>query len=166
MGKNKLILSLIVLMIFAFGVWKFTVNTKSKITHEEESKVLTLVNLYYDRVKSKDYKGALEFVQLPQSSHSSTVESSSLYKNYAIDKAQDNDGQWFIKSDGKYGDVFYSKEEKRFGCEVIINVTYGDSSIGANEIVYLRRIDNDFKIVKIVTTDRYGYLRGPYIISI
>jgi hypothetical protein len=166
MGKNKLIFLLIVLMTFAFGVWKFTVNARSKITHEEESKVLTLVNLYYDRLESKDYKGALEFVQLPKSNRSSTVESSSPYESYEIDKLQGNDGQWFIKANGKYGHVFYSKEEKSFGCEVVIHATYGDSSIPTNEIVYLKRIGNDFKIVKIVTRDRYGCLRGPYVISI
>lgn len=162
MRKGKLILLITLLISFFLAVWIYKINVDSKLTSEENSKVITLVNSYYNNMMNKDYKAALDLVDITGSEYDKAFQTLSNSKGYVV-KQRLEGNHWVIPCNGRYDYVFYNKQSNCFGVETGANITYNDSTYQSTEDVFIKRKGKNFIIVKISTDDRFSYTRGPYL---
>jgi len=162
MRKRKLLLLIALLILFSFAAWIYKINVNSKLTSEEKSKVIALVNSYYDNMMNKDYKGALALVDLTRSEYDKALETLNSSKGYVVQQSLEGN-HWIIPCNGRYDYVAYDKQSNCFSVEAGANIIYKDSTYQSTEDVFIKRIGKNFKIVKICTDDRFGYIRGSYI---
>jgi hypothetical protein len=159
MGKKVKIIVGVVLII-ATSAWVYKVNASPKLTAEEKSKILRLINAYYNDMMNKEYGSALKLTDITTSEYDKTI--LELKSNdYSIKRSLEGTS-WIIPHNDR-DDVFYDKESIRFFIQTGVLITYKTESFEATENVYVRKVGNDFKIAKITTDDRFGYIRGSFV---
>jgi len=161
-GKGRLVLFGILVAIFCLLAWMYNLNVSCKLNAEEKTEVISLVNSYYDRMKGKDYKEALELVDLTKSDYDKSMETISNKKGYEIEQRLEGN-YWVIPMNGKHDYIAYNKENRCFIVEIGANIINNSDTYEATENVYVKRIGKYFKIVKITTDDRFGYMRGSFV---
>jgi len=163
MRKERLIIWTALVMLFFLGVWAYKVNISSKLTPEEKAKIITLVNSYYNNMMNKDYKGALDLVDITESEYDKALSTLNNNKEYVV--RQNFEGNhWIISSKETDDPVYYDKTSNCFIVEIGAKIIYNGSPYEATEEVYIKRIGKNFKVVKIITDDRFSSIRGAYLI--
>lgn len=159
MGKKVRLIIGVVLLIAA-SAWVYKVNVNPKLTDEEKSKIVTLVNAYYNHMMNKEYESALKLTYLITSEYDKTI--FALKSNdYSVKRGLEGNS-WIVPCDGR-DDVYYDKESKCFFTETAALFIYKTDSRATNELVYVKKSGDDFKITKIITDERLGYIRGSYV---
>jgi hypothetical protein len=162
-GKKLIIILCISSLLVVLG-YKIKLNSSSEITIEDKGKVISLVNSYYNRMMNKDYQGALQLVDLDKPNYDKDLDTLS-NSNYNLKPCLDGD-YWVVPVNGSHDNVSYHEQIKCLGVEVAISVTYDNQTYLLNEIVYVKKLGNSFKIVKIDTTDKYILINISYINNI
>ena len=162
MGKGKLILLVAFVMVLSLATWVYKINVNSKLTSEEKSKIILLVNSYYNNMMDKDYKGALDLVDITKSDYEKDLEILNSRKGYVVQQRLDGN-HWIVPNNGSYDYTFYDKQSNCFIVETGANIIYKDNIYQSTEAVSIKRVGKNFKIVRIITDDKFGYIRGSYI---
>lgn len=161
-GKVKLIIPIVLAIVLAAWIYKAYANPE--LTTEEESKIVSLVNSYYNNMMDRDYESALKLIDMSNSDYDKTISTLNNNKDYTVKRRLEGDS-WMIPSNGK-NYVYYDKESKRFYTEIGALIINKSNSYGATENVYVRKVGKDFKITRITTDDRFGYIRGSFVKSL
>jgi hypothetical protein len=161
--KVKISRAVILLTLFLVVILGFKIksNADLKLNSEEKEKVISLVSTYYNNMMNKDYKAALALVDLEKSDYEADL-AALTSSNYNI-KTELSGGNWIVPVNGKYDYVSINEQDKYFSVETIINLTTNNNNYSLNEMVYVKRLNNDFKIIKVDTTDRYSSIKASYI---
>lgn len=160
MGKKLIIIICATLLLVVLGL-KIKSNSSSELTVEDRAKIISLVNSYYNRMRNKDYEGALKLVELDKPNYYKDL-ATLTNSNYNLKPCLDG-GYWVVPVNGSHEYISNYEQIKCFGVEVAMSVTYDDKTYDLNELVYVKKVDNSFKIVKIGTTNRYSSLNISYI---
>lgn len=160
--KGKLILLGTLLIVFSLVTWKYTINKSSQLNSEEKMNIILLVNTYYNRMMNEDYKGALELVNITKSDYDKDIEKLSNSNGYKIQQRLEGN-HWIIPVNGKYNHILYDEKSRCFVVEIGANIIYNSRLWEATENVYMKKIGNNFKIIKITTDDRFASMRGSFV---
>jgi hypothetical protein len=159
MGKRLMIIVVVVLLI-ATSAWVYKVNDNSKLTAEEKSKILILVNNYYNHMMNKEYGNALKLADITTSEYDKTILALK-GDDYSVKRSLEGTS-WIMPCNGR-DDVYYDKESKSFYTQTGALIIFKTDSFAATENVYVKKLGDDFKITKITTDDRFGYIRGSFV---
>jgi hypothetical protein len=160
---NLMLLCILLISFFLVGII-YKTNLNSKLNTEEKKEIISIVNSYYDRIMSKDYKSALDLVNLSEDNYDKQLEIITGYKEYKIVQRLDGN-RWVVPMNGKYDYMYYDKRSKCFIILTGVRVINNSDTYEATENVYVKRFGKQFKIVKITTDDRFGYIRGSFVLS-
>lgn len=152
MKKRRLILITVILIFFILTtmIYKYNQSNNLKLTSQENKEIISLVESYFDNLMNKDYKEALEMVDLSKEDYSNDIEILNNRKGYTIQQA--NDGYWTTSCNGGDDCIIYDKEAKAFAVDTVVKIIYQGKIYPENEIVYVKRIGKKgFKISSIHT---------------
>jgi len=167
LAKRKSILITVILIIFFLALWIYKYNqykNYGKLTPQENAEIISIVNSYFDCLKNKDYKGALEKIDLSKEDYNNDLEKWNNRDAKGYDIQQVNDGHWTTGANGKHDYVLYYEDEKIFAVDTVDYFTYNGRTNGENQIVYVKRFGKEgFKICNILT-DMKPYIDCSYVI--
>lgn len=155
--KNSLII--VFLLVLTLVGWNYNNYLNRKITPEKRANIIKTVNSYYDNLKNKNYKSALELMDYRKLDMNSDLERLKNASGYVIETSLEGN-HWVIPMNGQYDYIFYDDETKDFVVQTGAAVIYNNKMWQATENVYVRKVGNEFKIVRIDTDDKYCNIRG------
>jgi hypothetical protein len=159
MGK-KVKFTIGLVLTISIATWVYKTNASPKLTAEDKSKIVTLVNFYYNNMMNKEYESALKLIDITTLDSDKTI--LALNNNgYSLKRSLEGES-WIIPINGR-DEVFYDKEDKSFFTQTGALITYETDSFAVTENVYVSKVGRDFKITRITTDDRHGYIRGPFV---
>jgi hypothetical protein len=148
-----------VLLIAVFA-WVYKANVNPKLSDEEKLKISIVVNKYYNHMLNREYESALKLTDINTSEYDKNI--LALKSNDYYVKRSPQGISWIIPSNGR-DEVYYDKESKSFYTQTGALIGYKTDSFAATENVYVKKLGDDFKITKIITDDRFGYIRGSFV---
>lgn len=163
MLKNKKLIMIFIILSVGISTFIYFMysNNKMKLTSEEKKEVIDIVNTYYDNFSIMNYKEAIEFIYLDKSDFNKNLNMLE-NSNYSISKPEGSN-YWITPVNGKYDYISINKPEGAFVVEVAISPTYDGNLYLFNEHVFISKIDKEFKITKIHSSDRNYPLKLSYI---
>lgn len=161
--RNKVLLCILLISVCLVGLI-YKTNLNSKLNTKEKKEIISIINSYYDSIRSKDFKSALDLVDLSQDNYNKDLERISGFKDYKIEHRID-ENHWVIPKNEYYDYIYYDKESKCFAALAGVRVTANGTAYEALESVHVKRVRKQFKIVKITTDDRFGYIRGSFVLG-
>jgi len=161
-SKIKLGILIVIALVF-FGILSVNLfdflNNEQELTEQDNYEIINVVNQYYYSIIRKDFYEALQFCDL---------------KNNNIDLEtrvivlQEISENIIEKFDFEYEatkvDKYKQDNKNVYGVKVTINLKYKDTLGGyVGEIVYVKKLNDEWKIQKIYGLDRFGFYRvGEY----
>lgn len=160
---NKILLCMLIISICFVGViYKTKLN--SKLNTEEKTEVISIINSYYDRIRNQDFKSALDLVNLPQDNFDKDLQRITSFQDYKIEQRLEGN-HWVVPMNGNYDYMYFDKKSKCFVVLTGVRVINNNDTYEATESVYVKRVGKQFKIAKITTDDRFGYIRGSFVLD-
>lgn len=162
MGKRKLVLLVALLVFFSIVACIYKIKTNSKLTLDEKSKINSLVISYYNNMMNKNYKGTLDLIDITQSEYDKDLEILNSTEGYVFQQRLEGNN-WIIPCNGSYDCIIYDQQSNCFTVNTGANIIYKNLDYYTTENVFVKRTGNNFKIIKVITNDRFAYIRGSFI---
>jgi hypothetical protein len=163
-SKGLGVVIILVLLVSAFFIINQINNSKisaSKLTQCEKDKIVNTINSYYNNMANKNYKTAFKLMDYSNLDINKDLEILSNAKEYKIEPILE-DGSWIVPTNGTYY-ISFDDNNKDFVVKTAVGIVYGNEKDRANDVVYIKKIGQSYKIVKIVTSDKYGGYRGSSV---
>ena len=148
---------LVIAIIFVICYEPYKVN----LSTNDQKSIEKTVNHYYTSLENQKYNEALSDCLIDDNNYlhmniQTRVLCLQELRNYIITT--------FIADKFDGSSIQYDRKETSYRVNVSLEMTYTNTSGGAvNEIVFLRKINNEWKIVKLDSVDRYVCYRvGKY----
>jgi hypothetical protein len=161
MGRRKAKTFLAALAIICLITWAYKTYTIPKLTNEENSEIISLVNSYYNYMVDKDYESALKLVDMEKADYDKAVLTLNNNKVFAVQRSLEAN-KWIIPVNGK-SEMYYDKENKSFYTQTGTLIIDKNYNYAATENVYVKKVGKRFMITKIITDDEFGKIRGPFV---
>ncbi len=154
--RRIILLSLITLIILITTVY-ININSKVKLSDDDKEKILQVVNQYYDALENRNFYSALEVCNLDGGGidyESRIIVLEEVWSNIIED----------FKLEYKANKINYYEEVKKYAVSISFNLRYKNTrGASLQEIVFLSKEDDEWKISMIRGVERYGLYRvGEY----
>jgi hypothetical protein len=161
MGIRKAKPFLAALAIIYLITWAYKTYTTPKLTNEDNSEIISLVNSYYNYMVDKDYESALKLLDMEKADYDKAVLTLNNNKVFAVQRSLEAN-KWIIPVNGN-NEVYYDKENKSFYTQTGTLIIDKNYNYAATENVYVKKVGKRFMITKIITDDKFGKIRGPFV---
>ncbi|KYH35544.1 hypothetical protein CLTEP_04830 [Clostridium tepidiprofundi DSM 19306] len=159
---RKRVLGIVLLIVCSLLLCMYKSNMNIKLDNKEKTEIISLVNSYYNRLMNRDYRGTLELIDLSKTDYNKAYQSLSNNNGYKIQQRLEAN-HWIIPVNSKYDYICYDKKNKSFVILIGANIINNGKRYAVTERVYVKKIGWHFKIIKITTDDRFGYIRGSFV---
>lgn len=148
----------IMICIFCISYYRILIVSQNN-DFDKQKEVKQFVSQYYEKLSEQNYEAALSQIYYNTAAYEKDI---SQIKNQAIDYkiSYPPDSQSWVRN------VIFDQKEKAYAVEATAQISYKTKNWIASEIVYVKNIDKELKIIKILTDDIYCSLRGSKAVFI
>ncbi|MGB7604490.1 MAG: hypothetical protein WBL93_03340 [Lutisporaceae bacterium] len=148
----------IMICIFCISYYRISIVSRN-YDYYKEKEAIQLVSQYYENLLKENYKDALLLLNYDKLGYKNDLrqikENTVDYKiTYPTDTTR------WVRN------VYFDRKEKSYIVEATAQINYNTKSWIASEIIYIKNIDKELKIIKILTDDIYCNLRGSKVLFI
>lgn len=155
MNEKKLTFSIIIVILLIPIIFIYNENYRPKLTAQENEEIVTLVESYYNNIREKDYKGALEKVDLSKEDYNKNLLILNSRIGYTLQQAFDDTHHYMTAVNGSYDYVAYDKQSKSFVVKTAVKITYKGNTSIENQLVFIKKTKGKFKIKNITAPEKY-----------
>ncbi|KYH35398.1 hypothetical protein CLTEP_05740 [Clostridium tepidiprofundi DSM 19306] len=157
--KKKILTLFTCFLTFIVGIHYFTL--KQSVKPNVNKKIKNIVSTYYDNISKEKYDSALQLFNYSSSDYINDLKQIKKLKKqyeYKINYPPDNMG-WIQN-------ITYDAKKRIYIVEANANIKYINKEWTASELVFVKKLKGKFKIIKILTDDRYCSFRGSKVLYI
>lgn len=153
-------IAVIVLILLSLGFLNSKYGVNTKLLTRELREVKNIVNKYYENLSDKNYIEALHLIDYNKNSNLRDLDWLNENRNYKISKVENCEY------------ILDIKQDKKMNCYIVNTVftlsfiEVGIENYRMNERIYVKRTDDNFKIIQINSKDSYvnhrSNLNGDY----
>lgn len=157
--KIYIILFLLAIICITFILYNNNQSLTYSNDYDKEKEVKQFISQYYENLLNQKYESALSQIYYAKADYVNDLfQIKNKSKDYKITYPLDR--KIWVRN------VNYDKKEKTYIVEATAQISYKTKNWIASEIIYVKNIDKELKIIKILTDDIYCNLRGSKVVYI